>query len=73
MIENYRYYQDSNGKWTIQQRGNAQSVGNTPPYWFDLPIQEETEDAVIAAIKRLRAADDFKPVYKYVEDDDANS
>jgi len=67
MTDDYRYYQDSNGKWTVQLRSQEKYVGGTT-YWYDLPTQLDTEEDAIAQIKRLRQADTFTPVYKYVRD-----
>jgi hypothetical protein len=63
MSQDYRYYEDSNGKWTVEHF--AKSINSQ--YWYALPKQCETEQDAIAMIKRLRNQDGWKPEYKYVE------
>lgn len=65
MTDDYRYYHDINGKWTVQHY----MVQNNYGYWYDLPRQCDVEQDAIDMIKRLRASDGFKPVMKYVEND----
>lgn len=61
--QDYRYYEDSNGKWTVEKYNNL----SDQTYWYALPKQCDTEQAAIDMIKRLRSQDGFKPQYKYVE------